>query len=491
MIGNEARQEPPQEAPPQTPPADPAAPPADESDRSAIADLVETDFLNAERLNAWLQAGLDWARTELLTINSAIQISVVFGAIIPAVLFGPRLKNFIARHLRQRAPAGILRRLADAAATLATPIAAWIILTGAEAAFVRAGANRGFVSAALSLLTAWIVVRLVTLAIRSPFWSKVAFYIAWPIAALDAFHLLDDVIGWLETISVQLSPPTDDRDAVRLSLLDVARAGIIFAVFMQLAGLVSGLIVNRVDKVEELNPSFKALIAKVLNFALPVVALLFALQIIGFNLASLAIFSGAVGLGIGLGLQKIISNFLAGFTLLADRSIKPGDVVAVGETFGWITDMKARYVSIRTRDGTEHLVPNATFMEEGVVNWSHNDRDVRIHAPVGVAYGTKDLRRVQEICREAAKSTDRVLARPEPVCNLMGFGDSSVDFGLRFWIADPQRGIANVRSEVLMKIWDGFAAEGIEIPFPQRDLHIRSGPAPVPPGIDADMSEKD
>ena len=132
MIETLWRQDAPQETPPEAPAAEPAAPPTD-GDRSAIADLVETDFLNAERLNRWLQAGIDWARTELLTINSAIQISVVFGAIIPAVLFGPRLKNFIARHLRQRAPAGILRRLADAAATLATPIAAWVILTGAEA----------------------------------------------------------------------------------------------------------------------------------------------------------------------------------------------------------------------------------------------------------------------------------------------------------------------------------------------------------------------
>ena len=459
-------------ASPPTDPADQAAPPLDD-DGSALADLVDADALRAQALRV-----ADWARTELWSINSAIQLALVFGAIIPAVLFGPRLKDLIQHQLRKRMPAGILRRIADAAATLATPIAAWIFLTGAEAALESMGEGRRFVSAALALLTAWIVVRLVTLAIRSPFWSKVAFYIAWPIAALDAFGVLSDVFEWMRTISLQLSPETADRPGIALSLFDVLRAGIIFAIFMQLAGLLSGLLVDRVEKSEELNPSLKALISKVVDFALPIVALLFALQVIGFNLASLAIFSGAVGLGIGLGLQKIISNFLAGFTLLADRSIKPGDTIEVGDTFGWITAMKSRYVSVRTRDGTEHLIPNATFMEEGVVNWSHDDRNVRCHAPVGVAYGTRDLRLVQKLCTEAAAATERVLAHPKPVCNLMGFGDSSVDFDLRFWIDDPQNGMANVRSEVLFKVWDAFAEHGIEIPFPQRDLHIRSGMVP-------------
>lgn len=441
---------------------------------SALGELIETGALRDLALRAY-----DWARSELWSANSAVQLAIVFGAIVPAIYFGPRLKRLIQTRLRQYAPAGVLRRAADAAATLATPIAAWIIVALGEAVLSGTGASAAFVDAAHSLLTAWIVVRLVTLAIRSPFWSKVAFYIAWPIAALDAFGFLDDVFAWMRSVSFTVAEGAGDRPAAAISLFDVARAGLIFGVFMQLASLASSLVVDRVDKVDELNPSFKALIVKVLNFALPVVALLLALQMIGFNLASLAIFSGAVGLGIGLGLQKIISNFLAGFTLLADRSIKPGDVVSVGDTFGWVTQMKSRYVSIRTRDGTEHLIPNAIFMEEGVVNWSHEDRRVRIHAPFGVAYGTKDMRRVQEIALEAAKSTERVIETPAPVCNLVGFGDSSVDFDLRFWIVDPQSGVANVRSDVYVKIWDAFLKDGVEIPFPQRDLHLKSSDVPV------------
>ncbi|GGY46004.1 mechanosensitive ion channel family protein [Parvularcula lutaonensis] len=451
-------------------------------DGSALAELVDVGMVQR-----WIGDFVLWSRTELLTVHSAVQLALVFGALIPAVMFGPRLKDFIKRHLQKRLPAGLPQRVADAVATLATPIAAFLALT-LFAAILSDGLDMPdqFVDAAQSLLAAWIVVRLVTLAIRSPFWSKVAFYVAWPIAALDAFGVLGDVFDWMRAVSLVISPATEDRGAVELTLYDVLRAAIIFAVFFQLARLFSSVIVNQVQQTDEINPSLKALIAKVINFITPVIALILALQIIGFNLASLAIFSGAVGLGIGLGLQKIIGNFLAGFTLLADKSIKPGDTIEIGDTFGWITEMKSRYVSIRTRDGTEHLIPNSQFIEGGVINWSHNDRNVRCHAPFGVAYGTKDLRLVQKIAIEAALSQPRVQETPKPVCNLMEFGDNSVNFDLRFWIVDPPNGIANVRSEIYFKIWEGLAAENIEIPFPQRDLHIRSSDVPLFPDAGQD-----
>jgi small-conductance mechanosensitive channel len=446
---------------------------------SALAELI-----NSDQVREWLGDLVLWSRTELLTWNSLIQLGLVFGALVPAILFGPKLKEFILRYLSKWLPDGLPQRLGIAAATLATPIAAFLWMTIFKEVLSNGfDANDQFIDAAQSLLAAWIVVRLVTLAIRSPFWSRVAFYLAWPIAALDAFGVLGDVFDWMREVSLIIAPQTDDREAVQLTLYDVLRAAVIFAIFLQLAKLFSSIIVGQVERTDEINPSLKALISKIINFLMPIVALVLALQMIGFNLASLAIFSGAIGLGIGLGLQKIIGNFLAGFTLLADKSIKPGDTVQVGDTFGWITEMKSRYVSIRTRDGTEHLIPNADFIENGVVNWSHNDKAVRCHAPFGVAYGTKNLRRIQEIALEAANKTPRVQESPKPVCNLMGFGDSSVDFDLRFWIVDPPNGIANVRSEIYLKIWDKFAEEGIEIPFPQRDLHLKSS--------DVELMQKD
>ena len=227
---------------------------------------------------------------------------------------------------------------------------------------------------------------------------------------------------------------------------------------------------------EELTPSLQALLVKILDILTPIIALLVALQVAGFNLATLTIFGGAVGLCVGLGLQRTISNFFAGFTLIADKSIKPGDVIEVGDTFGWVTAMNARYVTVRTRDGTNHLVPNDRFIEEGVVNWSHTDRAVRLHAGFGVSYATRDLRAVKRMAEETALTVDRVLKTPAPVCNLVEMGDNSVNFDLRFWINDPANGAANVRSDVFLALWDRLHEAGIEIPFPQRDIHIRTVP---------------
>jgi small-conductance mechanosensitive channel len=249
-----------------------------------------------------------------------------------------------------------------------------------------------------------------------------------------------------------------------------------FAILFWISIALSRLLQSRIDAADDLSPSLKALMAKTIGILLPVIAIVIALQVAGFNLATLAVFSGALGLGIGLGLQRIAANFIAGFTLIADKSIKPGDVIEIDNTFGWVTAMQARYVAIRTRDGTELLIPNDRFMTEGVINWSRSDRVVRLHAPFGVAYSTTDLRLVQELAVKAAAMVVRVVRQPAPVCNLIAFGDSSIDFDLRFWIRDPQNGMANVRSQVMIDLWRLLHEEGIEIPFPQRDLHVRSWP---------------
>jgi len=243
------------------------------------------------------------------------------------------------------------------------------------------------------------------------------------------------------------------------------------------AQFLNHVITGRINAIDELTVSFKALLSKILNVLLPIVALVAALQIVGFPFGTLAIFGGAVGLGIGLGMQRTVSNFFSGFTLIADKSIKPGDVIEVAGTYGWVTAMNARYVTLRTRDGTAHLVPNDKFIEDGVVNWSHDDRVVRLHAPFGVSYATKDLRGLARACEERAVTVNRVLKTPAPRCNLMEFDDNSINFDLRFWINDPANGSANVRSDVMMELWDLFAEMGVEVPFPQRDLHIKSAPS--------------
>lgn len=439
------------------------------------ADSVLDDLLPVDLLATWLETAVDWIRANLLTIDVAIQIGLITGALIPALVFGPRLQTLITRQLSSRAPSGVLKRAADALAVLATPIALYLTLTVIRIGLGSAGYPTQWIDASIALMNAWILVRLVTLVIQSRFWSRLAFYVAWPIAALDAFGALGPVVEQMRALAIPLGESASGQP-IDISLFDIVRTLFYFGILFWAANVVGKLLQQRLNRVEELSPSLKALIGKMLNVILPVIALLIALQIVGFNLATLAVFSGAVGLGIGLGLQRIAANFIAGFTLIADKSIKPDDVIEIDGTFGWVTAMQARYVAIRTRDGTEMLIPNDRFMSEGVINWSRSDRVVRMHAPFGVSYRTEDLRQVQALAIEAAKSVDRVVAYPAPVCNLMEFGDSSVNFDLRFWITDPQNGMANVRSQVLMGLWDRLKANGIEIPFPQRDLHVKSWP---------------
>lgn len=459
---------------------------ADPVGGGAGAGSVLDEVLALDDLQGLLRELWAWVQQHLLTVDVAIQLGLVTGALVPALLFGPRLKALIAGQLTARMPSGVLARLANALAVMATPIALYLMLTLIRIALGSAGYPTGWVAAAIALMNAWIIVRLVTLVIQSRFWSNLAFYVVWPIAALDAFGALGPVVEQMRALAIPLGEGEGGR-TVDISLLDVVRTLFYFGVLFWGAQLVSNLIQQQLEKSDELSPSLKALIVKILNIVLPVIALVVALQIVGFNLATLAVFSGAVGLGVGLGLQRLAANFIAGFTLIADKSIKPGDVIEIDGTFGWVTSMQSRYVALRTRDGTELLVPNDRFISEGVVNWSRSDEVVRQHAPFGVAYGTRDLRQVQQLAIDAARAVERVVDNPAPVCNLMEFGDSSVNFDLRFWITDPQNGLANVRSQVLLGLWESLHEHGVEIPFPQRDLHVKSwaSEAAPPPGADA------
>jgi small-conductance mechanosensitive channel len=440
-------------------------------DDSALDELLPTEALQEQ-----VQALIDWALATATDINVALQLGLVLVAFIPALIFGPRLRHVVESLTRGRIKSGLSRRLLTAGIALATPLALLAVLAVERVILGAVDRPIHLVDAAMSLMTAWLVIRAVTLVIRSRFWSKLAFYIAWPVAALDVFGLLDDVVAQMQALAIPLGE-TEDGEPVDLSLFDILRTMIYFGALFWAASFAGRAINTQLERADEISPALRALIAKVLGFVLPIVALLIALQLTGFNLATLAIFSGAVGIGVGLGLQKTVANFAAGFTLLADKSIKPGDALEVDGTFGWVTGMQSRYVSMRTRDGTEHLIPNEHFIANGVINWSKSDRIVRMHAPFGVAYETRDLKRVQQLAIEAAQSVERVVPDKEPVCNLMEYGDSSVNFDLRFWISDPQNGLSNVRSEVLMAIWEAFHENGVEFPYPQVDVHLKDMPA--------------
>lgn len=267
--------------------------------------------------------------------------------------------------------------------------------------------------------------------------------------------------------------------ARRISLLGVVNAIVVVVVLFVVARIANRILVHAIGRLHALDVSQRTLIQKLAGIAVIIVAGLIGIDLLGIDLTALTVFSGAVGLAVGFGLQKTFGNLIAGLILLMDRSVKPGDVIVVGDTFGAVSKIGVRAVSVVTRDGKEHLIPNEQLMTEAVENWSYSSRNVRVHIPVGVGYNS-DLALAQKLMIEAAVAAQRVLPEPKPTVWLKEFGASSVDHDILVWIADPEMGVGNVRSDVLNRVWLLFKANDIEIPFPQQDIHIRSVPATRP-----------
>jgi small-conductance mechanosensitive channel len=343
-------------------------------------------------------------------------------------------------------------------AVLVVMHAAMLALTWPSASYL--------IGVAVSLATAWVVIALVAGLIRNQFVYRLVAVSAWTIAALSILGLLQPVTAALDTFGVVVG-------GVRVTPLLVIKTTVLLLLTLWAANVASDFLDRRVRSVSELTPSIQVLIGKLIRLLLITFAILIALSTVGIDFSALAFFSGAVGVGLGFGLQKIVSNLVSGIILLADKSIKPGDVITVGDSFGWVESMGARYTAVVTRDGREFLIPNEDFVTQRVINWSYSNDEVRIDVEFGVAYAS-DPHQVIALAMDAVKSIKRVLATPAPVCHLKAFGDSSLDFILRFWIRDPIDGLTNVRGQVLLALWDAFKRAGIEIPFPQRDINMRT-----------------
>jgi len=430
-------------------------------------------FTNLDQYVLWVEQAIEWLSANVLLIPILIQILVCVVVAIPAFLLRGRLETLLSR-LQNWKPllqyAGF-RRFATVLPGLAFPLLLVILVWLLDAVAVQAGYRHNVIRLVASLLNAWIVIRLAAAIVNDPVWSRTIATVAWGLAALN-------IVGWLEpTIEILDSLAMQVGD-FRVSVYGILKAVLSLAVLLWVASFASRLFEQRIQKVHRLTPSVQVLMAKLLKLVLLSVAVLFALSTIGVDLTALAVFGGAVGVGIGLGLQRIVANLISGVILLLDRSIKPGDVIAIGETFGWIQSLGARYTAVRTRDGTEFLIPNEDLITTQVENWSHSDVKLRLKIPVGIAYSC-DPHFAIKLCNEAAAKCQRVLENPGPNTLLRGFGDNSVDLEIRFWIDDPQNGRGNIISEILLNVWDTFKEHNIEIPFPQRDLHLRSGDAPI------------
>ncbi|NMM46116.1 mechanosensitive ion channel [Rhodospirillaceae bacterium KN72] len=420
---------------------------------------------------------LQWVRGELLVPATLAQIGVIAAAWALARFLAPKLQRYLEGWLGKFRYSRISDAVIRAVAPLSLPLI-WLLLQWFSVfAAQRAGWPNHLIESVVSLLTAWVVIRLISNTVRDPGWAKTLAIVAWGIAALNLLGLLGPTIAVLDNMGLTLGE-------IRITLLGAIKAAIVLAVLLWLAGLVSHLADTQLAGVRSLSPSARVLLGKTFRIVMMAIAVVVALDSIGIDLTALAVFSGAVGLGIGFGLQKVVSNLISGLILLMDKSVKPGDVIAIGDSFGWINSLRARYVSVITRDGTEHLIPNEELISQRVENWSYSNTLIRLKLPIGISYDS-DPKLAMELAVEAAMSEDRVRKEPPPVARFMNFGNDALELELRIWIADPQDGVANVRSNILLKIWESYRANSIEFPFGQRDLHIRSS-VPIPVRLDED-----
>jgi len=409
----------------------------------------------------------DWVFSEVLVLSSLGQIAVIMGAFVLAWALRGHAKNLLEKLNRWKGVDSLISKVTDTLSLVTLPFM-WLILqyvSGLVAAFAEWPHH--LITVTVSLLTAWIIIGMTTVLIRDKTWSKMVTIVAWTIAALNIVNLLDPTIAFLDSLDMTLGE-------LRISALTVIKGMISLAVLLWLASLSSRMVEQRIQTMPNLTPSMRVLFTKLLKIVLLIIAIVAAMSIVGIDLTAFAVFSGALGVGVGLGLQKSISNLFTGMMILMDKSIKPGDVIEVGQTYGTISSLGGRYVSVMTRDGIEHIIPNELIISETVINWTRSNSNVRIRLPIGVDYKT-DLIHAIEVAIEAAGKVDRVLKSTEPRCLLRGFGDSSIDLELRVWISDPDNGVANVSSEVLLEVWKAFRDAGIQMPFPQRDIHIKSG----------------
>lgn len=418
------------------------------------------------RITEILDTAYQWILSNVLVLGNGLQLLVVlatFGlAVLAARRLRPRLQSLRVGHN--------FARIVHAATLLVFPLT-WLALLWVAIAAARAMQwPLDVLDIAATLLTAWVAIRLVSQLVRNPMLAAAFTWTAWTIAALNIVGLLGPMIRVLDSAAI-----TFGRDpGWTISLYTVVKSTLALVVLLALALYVTGLLESRIRTARTLSPSVQVLFTKALKIVLITIAVLISIRSLGMDLTALAVVGGAIGLGVGFGLQRIVSNLVSGVILLMDKSIKPGDVIAVAGTYGWVTALGGRYVSVVTRDGVEHLIPNEILMAERVENWTHTHSDTRLKIDVGIHYDS-DVRQAIDLCVEAMQNVPRVLAEPAPKCLLVGFGDSSVDLQLRFWIADAQHGVQNVKSEILLRVWDLFKEHGIQIPYPQRDLHLRSG----------------
>lgn len=328
---------------------------------------------------------------------------------------------------------------------------------------------------ACSLLVAMALVRLAVYTLRYIFtpsaWinaaEKVITVAVWVLVAVHIIGFLPEVVQALDDISFHIGKN-------RISVLLVFQAMLTVAVTVVVALWLSRILENRLMRAERINMNLRVVLTKLVRVLLTLVGVLTALSAVGFDITLLSVFGGALGVGLGFGLQKIASNYVSGFIILLDESVHLGDVMTIDGHYGVVSQIRSRYLLLRKLDGTEVVIPNETLIGTAVINHSFTDRRVRVYLPVQISYES-NLEKAMAAMLEVARGHRRVLDEPGPEAQILGFGESGIDLQLVFWIADPEEGSTSLKSSLYLEIWHVFQRYGIAIPYPQRDVRIISG----------------
>jgi len=408
------------------------------------------------------------------TIQGGIQILTVVGCGTLAAVTHKKWQLFIARLLGNLDKHDFVQFLLRGSNRIAFPMSMLLYLIATRFVIEQFGINVAVLNIFTPLLLSMAAITFTIFVLRTGFSPSPALkawegFISLSVWSLVALHL----IGWLPDIIQALDDLAINFGESRLSLLAILELLLAIVFFFVMASWLTRLIEKQAIRSPYINASMRVMLTKISKFALYGLAVLFALKSVGIDLTAFAVFSGAIGVGIGFGLQRIFSNFISGFILLFDRSIRPGDVISIGDRFGWVQSLHARYVVVKDRDGVETLIPNENLITSEVTNWSYTDRAVRTRIPVQISYND-DPEFAMNLLIEATNDKPRILKKPEPAARLLGFGDNGIDLELRIWINDPEEGVANVVSDVNLSIWKSFKEHNISIPFPQRDVRIVS-----------------
>jgi len=420
----------------------------------------------------------------LATRSVLTELGLVLLTLIAGGLLGMALRQR-ARRLSHHAPMSLTWDYFASQGTLVVLpfIMELVLLVVARSMLEASHFDVALLDGAIRLVGAYIIVRTGVLLFAASLGAK-SWISVWEgrVALALWLAIAAEYLGWLDPIIATLDSWGIAAGKSRITVWSVLKLLFILTGFMLVAAWISRWVERRLKKLSGVAPSTRIGIAKFANAFLIALSILMGLNAAGVDLTALTVLTGAVGLGLGFGLQSIAANFVSGFVLLMDRSIKPGDVISLSgqggtstENFGWVQELRGRYVVVRDRDGVEMLVPNQQLISNAVINWSYTDPRIRLKLPIRISYGD-DPELALQVLLSACEQQSRVLREPAPVSRLMHFSDSGIELELRFWISDPQEGVNNVRSEVNRAIWRLFKEHKLTMPVAQREIVMRNAP---------------